>query len=49
MNRELPSAASSNLPRATDITNRVICLPIYQDLGDEWVDFVASLKKVCGS
>lgn len=32
MYRDLPSAASDNLPVATDAAQRILCLPIYPDL-----------------
>ena len=35
MYRGLPSARSENLPVATDVAARVLCLPIYPDLTDE--------------
>lgn len=35
MYRDLPSAQPGNLPVATDIANRVLCLPIYPALTDE--------------
>lgn len=34
MYRELPSAQPENLPIATDVSNRVLCLPIYPALSD---------------
>ena len=43
MYRGLPSAASANLPEATQVAREVICLPIYPDLPDEQVDLVVNL------
>lgn len=43
MYRSLPSAASSNLPVASQAASEVICLPIYPALSDEHVDFVIGL------
>ena len=34
MYRGLPSAEPANLPVATDIANKVICLPIFPELPD---------------
>jgi len=42
MYRDLPSARSSNLPVAHDIAGKVICLPIYPDLGDDDVYRIVS-------
>ena len=41
--RGLPSATPENLPVATKIANRVICLPIHQELSESDIDFVISL------
>lgn len=43
MYRGLPSAHRDNLPVATDIANRVLCLPIYPDLAWEQVDFIVQI------
>jgi dTDP-4-amino-4,6-dideoxygalactose transaminase len=43
MYRDLPSAASSNLPVANRIASQVICLPIYPDLKDADVDRIVSV------
>lgn len=43
MYRGLPSAAPAQLPHAREVSERVICLPIYPDLHDEQVDAIASL------
>jgi len=45
--RELPSSAISNLPVATEITLKVLCLPIYSDLSSEDTErIIFSLKKI---
>lgn len=36
--RGLPSAAQAHLPVATEVSHRVLCLPIYQDLDEETQD-----------
>ena len=46
MYRGLSSAKPSNLPVATSISRKVICLPIYSDLLNEQVDFVISIIHV---
>lgn len=46
MYRDLPSANHNNLPVASQITNKVICLPIYPSLNVEELDRVTTL--VCG-
>lgn len=43
MYRGLPSASMDNLPVARNISEHVLCLPIYPDLKDEEVDFVVSI------
>lgn len=43
--RGLPSAKAENLPWATFIANKVICLPIYSDLDFEIVEFIVKLLK----
>jgi dTDP-4-amino-4,6-dideoxygalactose transaminase len=43
MYRGLPSAHRDNLPVATDIALKVLCLPIYPDLCADQVDFIVSL------
>jgi len=43
MYRSLPSAEPANLPEARSLAERVICLPIYPDLGDEQVDAICSI------
>lgn len=45
MYRGLPSARSSNLPVATEMANRVLCLPIYPDLTDEQVSRVVDVMR----
>lgn len=40
--RGLHSSASSNLPIATDISHRVLCLPIYPDLDEETQDRIVA-------
>jgi dTDP-4-amino-4,6-dideoxygalactose transaminase len=41
----LPSAEPSNLPVAEKIANQVLCLPIYPDLAEEDVLFIAGLLR----
>ena len=48
MYRGLPSAKPSNLPVATDIANKVLCLPIYPALSDLDVERVIDLLNVSG-
>lgn len=43
MYRHLPSARAENLPIASDMAERVLCLPIYPDLTDEQVDTIVAL------
>jgi dTDP-4-amino-4,6-dideoxygalactose transaminase len=43
MYRTLPSADRANLPVAADVTERVLCLPIYPDLPLETVERIAGL------
>lgn len=43
MYRTLPSASRANLPVAADVTERVLCLPIYPDLPLETVERIADL------
>ena len=43
MYRTLPSADRANLPVAADVTERVLCLPIYPDLPLETVERIADL------
>ena len=43
MYRTLPSADRANLPIAADVTERVLCLPIYPDLPLETVERIADL------
>jgi dTDP-4-amino-4,6-dideoxygalactose transaminase len=43
MYRDLPSAQSCNLPVATEITRRIICLPIHTGLDLAEVDEIASI------
>lgn len=45
MYRGMPSAASQNLPAATQAASRILCLPIYPDLADAKVDYVVSLLR----
>jgi dTDP-4-amino-4,6-dideoxygalactose transaminase len=45
MYRGLPSARPSNLPVATEMSNRVLCLPIYPDLTDEQVSRVVDVMR----
>lgn len=47
MYRGLPSAQRSNLPIASEIARRVLCLPIYPDL-DKWqVELIAGIVADC--
>ena len=48
MYRGLPSAKPSNLPVATDIANKVLCLPIYPALSDLDVERVVDLLNFSG-
>lgn len=41
--RGLPSAAPSNLPNATSVASRVLCLPIYPALTDAQIDRMADI------
>lgn len=43
MYRGLPSADTNNLKNAKRAADKVICLPIYPDLGDEQIDAVAAI------
>lgn len=43
MYRGLPSARRENLPVASDVAAKVICLPIYPDLRDEQIDRIVQL------
>jgi len=43
MYRGLPSAAAANLPEAIQVSERVLCLPIYPDLGDFEIERVVDL------
>jgi len=44
----LPSAAPENLPVATDVASKVLCLPIYPELSTEDLDKVVnSIKEAC--
>jgi dTDP-4-amino-4,6-dideoxygalactose transaminase len=43
MYRTLPSADRANLPVAADVTERILCLPIYPDLPLETVERIADL------
>lgn len=43
MYRGLPSADADNLKNAKRAADKVICLPIYPDLGDEQIDAVAAI------
>lgn len=45
MYRGLPSAVRSNLPVAAEISERVICLPIYPALSDDDIDRVTTVIK----
>ena len=43
MYRGLPSANSNNLPVATEMAQKVLCLPIYPDLSADQIDLIVSL------
>ncbi len=45
MYRDLPSAQRANLPIATDVASRVLCLPIYPGLEASVVERIAELVK----
>ncbi len=48
MYRGLQSAQRQNLPVASDVAERVICLPIYPELADEQIDEIIShITKPC--
>lgn len=48
--RSLPSADPNNLPIATKVANKVLCLPIYPELSDEDVEKVVhSILTACQS
>ncbi len=44
--KELDSSSSSNLPIATEVSKRVLCLPIYPDLEIDEVSRIANLIKL---
>jgi dTDP-4-amino-4,6-dideoxygalactose transaminase len=43
MYRGLPSARKDNLPVASRVAERILCLPIFPDLGDDAIAFIAGL------
>ena len=45
MYRDLPSTANENLPHAKSAASRVLCLPIYPNLGDEDLDRITAVIK----
>ena len=45
MYRELPSAARPNLPVASEVASRVLCLPIHPELTESEVELVVGLIK----
>lgn len=45
MYRGLQSAQRDNLPVAVDVANRVLCLPIYPDLGEDQVHSITRIIK----
>ena len=49
MYRRLPSASKENLPIANDLSQKILCLPIYPDLEkdqiDKIVNIIATVKK----
>ncbi|MBQ0758061.1 MAG: DegT/DnrJ/EryC1/StrS family aminotransferase [Zhongshania sp.] len=47
MYRGLPSSASSNLPNATDISRKILCLPIYPALSNDEVLHVVDMIRGC--
>lgn len=48
MYRGLPSAAAANLPIAREISEKVLCLPIYPDLADAQVERICDLIERAG-
>ncbi|MBG6220533.1 MULTISPECIES: DegT/DnrJ/EryC1/StrS family aminotransferase [unclassified Janthinobacterium] len=49
MYRNMPSAARTNLPLAGEMTNQVICLPIYPELQTEQQDRVVDVIRLASS
>ena len=49
MYRGLPSAEPGNLPVASDVARRVICLPIYPGLSEQQQERIVKLVLACGS
>lgn len=47
MYRDLPSAHRKNLPNATSVAKKVLCLPIYPDLSNEQIDSIAGVISQC--
>jgi dTDP-4-amino-4,6-dideoxygalactose transaminase len=43
MYRGLPSAQKGNLPVASSVAEQILCLPIFPDLGDHAIAFIAGL------
>ncbi len=41
--RRLPSAQHENLPNAVKMANEIICLPIYQGLANQEVEFISNM------
>jgi len=47
--RDLPSAAPANLPVAASVANKVLCLPIFPDLGQDTQDKVIDMIRACAA
>ena len=48
MYQDLPSSSAENLPLATQISNQILCLPIYPDLSEEDQNRICELIKYGG-
>lgn len=47
--RDLPSAAPANLPVASSVANKVLCLPIFPDLDQDTQDKVIAVMRACAA
>jgi dTDP-4-amino-4,6-dideoxygalactose transaminase len=47
--RDLPSAAPANLPVASSVANKVLCLPIFPDLKQDTQDKVIEILRACAA
>ncbi len=45
MYKDLPSALESNLPIASNLANKVLCLPTFNDLSDAQIKFICDIIK----